>query len=92
MAFDHAAVVVSERELLSELEQGLEPLNYQSLDSNYDFTIFAARPLPAEPVEHCFGSRTACSAPVRLKDVRDSRTCWIESSSRRVAFLDPRCR
>jgi 2-polyprenyl-6-methoxyphenol hydroxylase-like FAD-dependent oxidoreductase len=88
MAFDHAAVVVSEGELLSELEQGLEPLE-QRVDGDGDFSIFASRPLPAGPVEHCFGSRTAYAASVRLKDAGDSGSCWIESLEDGWLFLIP---
>jgi hypothetical protein len=87
-AFDHSAVVVSERELLSELEQGLEPSD-KSLEDDPDFTIFASRPLPVEPVEHCFGSRTAYAVQVRLRDVHDSASCWIESLEDGWLFLVP---
>jgi hypothetical protein len=88
VAFDHGAVVVAERELLGELEQALEPLDQPAGDRG-DFTIFASRPLPSEPVEHCFGSRTASAAQVRLKDERDSTSCWIESLEDGWLFLIP---
>jgi len=88
VALDHAAIVVSERELLSELEKGLE-LPDKSAKAEADFTIFATRPLPAEPVEHCFGSRNACAAQVSLRDSRDSGSCWIESLEDGWLFLIP---
>jgi len=88
VALDHAAVVVSERELLGELEQGLEQ-PVQQLDHHADFTIIASRPLPAEPVEHCFGSRIARAAPIRLRNPHDSESCWIESLEDGWLFLIP---
>jgi hypothetical protein len=97
-AFDHAAVVVSERELLSELEQDIfgrdmfeqnrEILDEPAQDES-DFTIYASRPLPSDAVEHCFGSRVASAARVRLKDARDSASCWIESLEDGWLFLIP---
>ena len=88
MSLAHAAVVVSERELLSELEHVLDPLD-DHLDHEADFTIYASRPLPTDPVEHCFGSRSAHAAPVRLKDAHDSASCWIESLEDGWLFLIP---
>jgi hypothetical protein len=88
VAFDHAAVVVSERELLDELEQELEPPDAVGGDA-CEFTIFAARPLPSEPVEHCFGSRTASAVKVGLKNAADSESCWIESLDNGWLFLIP---
>jgi len=88
VAVDHAAVVVSERELLGELERGLE-LPVQQLDHDADFTMFASRPLPEGAVEHCFGSRIARAALVRLKDANDSASCWIESLEEGWLFLIP---
>jgi hypothetical protein len=88
IVLDHHAVVVSEAELLSELE---EPLSGPSSPKKYsrDFTIFASRPLPDGSEEHSFGSRTAFAAPVRLKDSRDSASCWIESLEDGWLFLIP---
>jgi hypothetical protein len=88
VAFDHAAVVVSEQELLSALEQETELLAEPTRDES-DFTIIASRPLPADTVEHCFGSRIASAVPVRLKDARDSVSCWIESLEDGWLFLIP---
>ena len=87
-AFDHAAVVVSEQELLRELEQGFGPRESVGGGTN-PFTIFASRPLPGAPIEHRFGSRTACATLVRLRDARDSASCWIESVEEGWLFLIP---
>lgn len=84
-AFDHSAAVVSEPELLGALDRRLEPAcGVEPL-----FTIFASRPLPDGPVEHCFGSRMATAAPVRLGDPSDSSSCWIESLDDGWLFLIP---
>jgi hypothetical protein len=88
VAFDHAAVVVSEPELLAGLARETVPLAKPTPDES-DFTIVASRPLPADTVEHCFGSRIASAAPVRLKDSRDSASCWIESLEDGWLFLIP---
>ena len=85
---DHSAAVVSERDLLDALEQGLAPRDFPA-DGKGDFTIFASRPLPTGPVEHCFGSRTACAAQACLRDAEDSATCWIESVAEGWLFLIP---
>jgi hypothetical protein len=85
---NHSAAVVSERELLSELGQGLAPRENPN-DHEGAFTIFASRPLPAGAVEHGFGSRTARAAQIRLTDSRDSASCWIESVAEGWLFLIP---
>jgi hypothetical protein len=87
-ALGHSAVVVSEQELLNELEQGLEQTDAPATGEP-DFMIFASRPLPPETVEHCFGSRIASAAKVRLNDTRDSASCWIESLEEGWLFLIP---
>jgi hypothetical protein len=84
LTLEHSAIVVSEHELLSELEQAVEPARGPT-----DFTIFASRPLPLEPVEHSFGSRIASAAKIRLKDERDSESCWMESLGQGWLFLIP---
>ena len=86
--FEHHAIVVSEAELLSELEESPQAPGWPKKHSS-DFTIFASRPLPDGSEEHCFGSRTAFAAPVRLKDSRDSASCWIESLDDGWLFLIP---
>lgn len=85
--FEHSAIVVSERELLDQLPRGVEVAGDSG--SGADFTIFAARPLPSGAVEHNFGSRMASAAKVRLKDPRDSTSCWIESLETGWLFLIP---
>jgi hypothetical protein len=90
VVFDHAAAVVSERELLGELEELEEEVSAtEGTGVDGSFTIFAARPLPEGPGEHCFGSRTAFAVPVRLNDTRDSLSCWIESLDEGWLFLIP---
>jgi hypothetical protein len=88
LALDHAALVVSEQELLNQLEHEVAPAEGVAGDKT-GFTIFASRPLPPEPVEHCFGSRTAVAAKVHLKDAHDSASCWIESLEDGWLFLIP---
>jgi hypothetical protein len=88
VSFDHAAVVVSELELLSALEQEMDLADEQAGDEG-DFTIFASRPLPPDAVEHCFGSRIATTAQIRLNEPGDSATCWIESLEGGWLFLIP---
>jgi hypothetical protein len=85
---EHFAAVISELELLGELEQGLTPRDLP-IGGEDGFTIFASRPLPPGPVEHRFGSRTACAARISLRDAQDSRTCWIESVAEGWLFLIP---
>ena len=88
VSLGHAAVVVSERELLSELERVLEPPD-ERLACEACFTIFASRPLPADSVELRFGSRRAHAAQIRLRNAQDSATCWIESLEDGWLFLIP---
>ena len=91
VAFDHAAVVVSERELLGELRAGNPncPLN-QAPDEG-DFTIFASHPLPAEHGRTLlrFANRLGCAGPpegrARLDILLDRIT------RRRVAISDSEC-
>jgi len=89
----HSAVVVSERELLHELEQGeldqRPDLAGEAAAKETDFTIFASRPLPPETAEHSFGSRIASAVKVRLKEASDSESCWIESLEEGWLFLIP---
>jgi 2-polyprenyl-6-methoxyphenol hydroxylase-like FAD-dependent oxidoreductase len=85
VALDHHAVVVSESDLLNELEQS--PSDRSGGEG--DFTIFASRPLPHGPVEHCFGTRTASAAAVQLRSAKDSANCWIESLEDGWLFLIP---
>ncbi len=86
LAVEHSAVVVSEQALLERLRPALAPAG-PNQDARW--TIFAARPLPAPGVEHCFGSRTASATPVTLRDASDSGACWIESLAEGWLFLIP---
>lgn len=88
LALDHSASVVSEQELLGDLEQGLEAVDKPS-GPEADFTMYASRPLPPGPIEHSFGSRLASAARIGLKDARDSTSCWIESLDEGWLFLIP---
>ena len=77
---DHSAVIVSEEELLDVL--GCE----EAEGGDADWTIVAARPLPAETTEHRFGSRVAMPVEVKLKVAGD--TCWMESVEDGWLFLN----
>ena len=71
----HSAVVVSEEELLDQLRPKLEE---PETTGNPEWSVFAARPLPPESVEHGFGSRTARAFSVELNDGAHP-SCWAES-------------
>jgi hypothetical protein len=86
LELEHSAAVLSEAELLHELEQEL-PDTAATGETSY--TIFASRPLPADAVEHCFGSRTASATRIGLRNSSDSAACWIESLDDGWLFLIP---
>src|SRR5215471_6407733 len=56
----HRAAVISEETLSSLLRPALPPAD----GAMSEWSIYAARPLPAECVEHSFGTRTATAMPV----------------------------
>ncbi|MGP0071657.1 MAG: hypothetical protein ACLPWF_06955 [Bryobacteraceae bacterium] len=85
ISIEHSAVVVSEQILLDAIRPSITPSGTQ--DSPW--TIFAARPLPAPTVEHCFGTRVASAVPVTLQDGSDPSACWIESLENGWLFLTP---
>ena len=85
LPLEHQAVVVSEQELLENLQPHTEPA---SSDAGM-WTIYASRPLPTAAVEHSFGSRTAYTVEVNLKDGMDNGACWIESGQDGWLFLIP---
>src|SRR5262249_17880545 len=87
LELDHAAVVVSERELLAQLEQVAQAP--ETSNGAGDFTIFASRPLPPPAAEHGFGSRRASTARIRLKDACDSKACCMESIENGWLFMLP---
>ena len=84
----HSAVVVSEEWLLERIRPALE-LDRPLTDDDADWTILASRPLPAESIEHGFGSRKAAAMPVRLRDGSDPAACTIESIEDGWLFLLP---
>lgn len=77
---DHSAAIISEEALLDRL--GLES---DDAVSDAHWTIYAARPLPGEAVEHRFGTRMAWPVAVRRKSSREA--CWIESLEQGWLFL-----
>lgn len=74
----HSAVVVSEEVLL-------ERLGFESCEAESGWTICAAPPLPAQTVEHRFGSRMATLTKVEMKE---SGACWVESVEEGWLFLN----
>jgi hypothetical protein len=87
VALEHSAVVVSEEALLAEIRPLPVPDRTPAQEANW--TILAARPLPAQTAEHHFGSRMASALPVTLNDHSDPSTCWIESLDDGWLFLIP---
>ena len=84
VALDHAAVVVSEQELLDEL--GCDGLDSKA-SSPSDWTIAASLPLPGGTMERRFGSRVASAIPVELRADSEPAACWMESLDRGWLFL-----
>ena len=75
---EHRAVVVSEEALLDRL-------GMVSGEAQGGWMICAAPPLPAEAVEHRFGSRMATAVAVEMKE---TDACWIESLEDGWLFLN----
>ncbi len=88
LTLSHSAVVVSEKELVDRLQQGLGESGEAKSDQP-DWTIFASRPLPPLSVEYQFGSRPAAASPVTLQPKCDREACWIESVEHGWLFLLP---
>lgn len=84
---EHSAVVISEQSLLENLQPFLE--KYVRDDNDIDWTIFASRPLPAESIEHRFGSRSASAVAVALTHESAAGACFIESMENGWLFLIP---
>jgi hypothetical protein len=84
-ALDHSASIVSETELLDALRPRLTAWS----DRKSQWTIFAARPLPAPASELCFGARMASAMPVKLRHTSAAETCWIEALEDGWLFLVP---
>jgi hypothetical protein len=78
---DHSAVVVSEGVLLDRL-------GMVSCETQAGWTICAAPPLPAQTVEHRFGSRMASAVAVELNAIAHRDACWIESLEDGWLFLN----
>ena len=76
VALDHAAVVVSEQELMDALST---PTPDYDPEATPDWTVIASRPLPSETVENRFGNRFATATPVELNNDAEPEACWMES-------------
>jgi hypothetical protein len=87
ISMQHSAVVVSEQDLLAAIRPSLIAEHHPTNEARCQ--VFAARPLPAQSIEHCFGSRMASAVPVTLKDGSDSQACRIESLDDGWLFLIP---
>jgi hypothetical protein len=85
VALDHSAIIVSEELLLDAIRPRL---HFERL-CEPQWTILAARPLPAPAIEHRFGTRMARALPVTLKTGSDNSACWIESLEDGWLFLTP---
>jgi hypothetical protein len=92
IAVPHSAGVVSEQALLDAVRsksRAVSPPPGERPDEENDWTIIAALPLPAESVEHGFGSRNATVIAAQLKAGSDPAACWIESLEEGWLFLLP---
>jgi hypothetical protein len=89
LTLPHSAVVVSELELLDRLDTQSLPAADAKDNVETEWTILAARPLPASSVEHHFGSRIASALPVKLKSGTDFASCCVESLEDGWLFLIP---
>ncbi len=83
VAVEHSAVVISESELLSRLGARRECCE----TVNPSWTVYAARPLPADVTVHRFGTRGAIAIPVRLKADAEREVCWMEGLPEGWLFL-----
>lgn len=88
VSLDHAAVVVSEADLIDNVRSigafAQNPLCGKN--TSVDWTIIAYHPLPSGCEEHRFGFRTGCVAPVELA-VDSTSACWIEALEHGWLFL-----
>ena len=76
----HAAVLISEEELVARLQPG-------AVDEAPDaeWRVIAGRPLPEGVVEHAFGSRMAWAVAADFEEP----ACWVESLEAGWLFLIP---
>jgi hypothetical protein len=88
MTLPHSAVVVSEQELLSRIQQRLER-DDELAEAAPDWTVFASAALHPSSVEHHFGSRIAAASAVQLRSDSDIEACWTESVENGWLFLLP---
>lgn len=84
-ALDHAAVVVSEQELLDTL--GAPGIDTDEAEAPPDWVVYASRPLPENVTNHRFGDRYATATPVELKSDAEPAACWMESLATGWLFL-----
>ncbi len=80
---EHSAIVISEEGLLERLG----PIPTATCARPAQWTIYAAKPLPMEACERCFGSRIASAVPVELKPEAEPEACWMESLTGGWLFL-----
>ena len=85
----HAAVVVSEHELLAALREGLRIESGPIADEGHDFLIHTTPALPPSVVQHRFGARRASAVEVTLRDANDVTASWIESTPDGWLFVAP---
>src|SRR6266481_2151102 len=88
LVLPHSAIIVSEKELLDRIQQGLAPGGEMKI-GQADWTVFASSPLPPSSVEYHFGSRQAAASAVMLQRTCDAEACWIESLESGWLFLLP---
>lgn len=82
---EHSAVIVSEEILLD----AMRPQFASGATQDVNWTVYAARPLPAPITEQRFGSRVAAAVPVTLREGAYPAGCWIESLDEGWLFLTP---
>lgn len=85
LPLEHQGVVVSEETLLENLQPNIRPVSGAN-DVASRWILCASRPLPMAADQHSFGSRTAYTVQIALKDCG---TCWIESLEEGWLFLIP---
>jgi len=85
VSLSHAAVVVSEQELLAELSH-----TPSTSSAAPDFTICTSHPLPTASAKRAFGSRRATATAVTLHQTADTQACYIEAVAEGWLFLIPK--
>jgi hypothetical protein len=88
IAVPHSAVVVSEQQLSLRLRPPAGSA-FNPGDPSPPWTIHASPPLPAQIVDHRFGTRIAAAVHVRLNDASDATACSIEALEGGWLFLIP---